>query len=60
MKKTTRKLALGRETLRSLDESRLGEAEGAETGTATLTCAGRTCGSCLTCFVTCYATCKCP
>lgn len=61
MKKTMRKMALSRETLRHLDDSQLGRAKGAETGTASLTCAGgRTCDTCLTCFVTCYVTCKCP
>jgi hypothetical protein len=64
MKKTVRKLALGRETLRALDEGRLIEAGAAadNTGTANglLTCVGRTCASCATCFVTCYVTCKCP
>jgi hypothetical protein len=63
MKKTLRKIALSRETLRHLDDTALALAEGAETGTATLTCAGgggRTCDSCATCFVTCYVTCKCP
>ena len=61
MKKTMRKLVLGRETLRSLDDRRLGEAGGAETGTANgLSCIGHTCASCVTCFVTCYVTCKCP
>ena len=52
MKKTMRKMTLGRETLRHLDDSSLARAEGAETGTATLTCnANHTCGSCATCFV---------
>ena len=61
MKKTLRKMALSRETLRRLDDTMLALAEGAETGTATLTCAGgRTCDTCATCFVTCYVTCKCP
>jgi hypothetical protein len=63
MKKTIRKLALGRETLRSLDESRLSGAGAAVdfTGSANgLSCVGHTCASCATCFVTCYVTCKCP
>jgi hypothetical protein len=61
MKKTTRRMALSRETLRHLDDSGLAQAEGAETGTASLTCNdGRTCNSCATCFVTCNVTCRCP
>ena len=59
MRKTSRRIALGRETLRHLDPAQLEQAAGELTGTATFTCQGHTC-SCVTCFVTCYVTCKCP
>jgi len=59
-KKTNCSLALSKETLRALGDRGLEAAAGGLTGTATLTCEGRTCGTCVTCFVTCYVTCKCP
>ena len=49
MKKQTRKMALGRETLRHLDALQLqGAGAGEWTGTYTVTCADRTCGDCVT------------
>ena len=49
MKKTPRKVALNRETLRHLDAHWLDRARAAEiTGTFSVTCADRTCGDCVT------------
>jgi hypothetical protein len=42
------KLALGRETLRQLDERWLDQAGAGLTGNYTVTCANRTCGDCVT------------
>jgi hypothetical protein len=55
VRKTSRRIALGRETLRHLDPTQLERAAGELTGTATFTCQDNSC-SCLTCF----ATCVCP
>lgn len=52
MRKTARRITLGRETLRHLDPKQLQRAAGELTGTATFTCRDHTC-SCVTCFVTC-------
>jgi hypothetical protein len=48
-KNAASKLALGRETLRQLDERWLDQAGAAVlTGTYSVTCADRTCGNCVT------------
>jgi hypothetical protein len=48
MKKTSGKMALGRETLRRMDNELLRGAGGELTGTYSVTCADRTCGNCVT------------
>jgi hypothetical protein len=57
MNKKNRRIALGKETLRHLDEAHLGAAAAAElTGTASFTCQNRTCGNCVTGYL---ASCRC-
>jgi hypothetical protein len=50
MKKRTKKLALAKETVRNLDEGRLGKVLGASDGSDGIQCAGSYCLNCATVY----------